>query len=412
MATKRKSKVITKKEDIDYLINIKEEDITTSFIMETFGEFDGIARFNPYDIITIPPKSYGKGNKKNKTAFTTTVGLWVFNKYFIENDLFDIFDNGYINETMTDGLYSSINKKLSYALAEDDINIEQLKTFQMKIQKCMPYVSILSPNFSDKMLTCTKVITKKKNELLKKYEKEIAAGDEQVIIKIEKELLDYGKEYLKDDPAMDIYLSGARGSIGNNFKNLFVMKGIVKNSDPNAEQKYRLATSNLMDGVSADEYSIFADALVEGPYRRAKKTEVGGEYEKLFLYALQHITLDKPGSDCGTNKYITVYLKSRKDAEDWIYCYMVEGNNLVELTSKNMDKYIGKKVKFRFSSLCKSKTGICNKCMGNLEYRRGSMNPGVESSIIASVMKNKSMKSFHNSVQKFTTIDLNKAFMN
>ena len=46
--------------------NIKEEDITTSFIMETFGEFDGIARFNPYDIITIPPKSYGKGNQKEK----------------------------------------------------------------------------------------------------------------------------------------------------------------------------------------------------------------------------------------------------------------------------------------------------------------------------------------------------------
>lgn len=407
----RKSRVIRNQEHIKMIANLTEDDITTSMIMELFGNFDGKSKFNPYDEITIPPNSYGK-EKKNKNYFTTTVGIYIFNKYFIEQELFHLFDHGYINEEINSGMFNKINKRLSYALAEDDITIDQLKKYVLKTQKTMPYISIIAPNYSDKMLTCTKVIDKKKQELLDKYKDEIEQGNEKIVEKIEKELLEYAQEYLKDDPAMDIFLSGARGSIGNNFKNMFVMKGIVKNPDPNAKNKYRIATSNLMDGIKSDEYAIFADALVEGPYRRAKKTEIGGEYEKLFLYALQHIKLDEPGSDCGTKKYIKVHFNTEKDVERWIYCYVIEGNNLVEITSKNMSKFVGKTVKMRYSSLCESKTGICNKCMGNLEYRRGSINAGIESTIIPSTMKNISMKYFHNSVQKLTTMDINKAFKN
>lgn len=407
---KRKSKVITNEADIQRIANLTEKDITTTFIMETFGEYDGKSRFHPYDIITIPTGSYGKGDKKNKKPFTTTVGIYIFNKYFIEQDFFDLFENGYINEEITDGMYSSINKKISYALMEDEITTDQFKRMKMKEQKFMPYVSILSENYSDKMLTCTKVINKKKEELMKKYAKEIEAKDPVAITKMQNELLEFAKDYLKDDPAMDIFLSGARGSINNNFRNMFVMKGLVRDSNPNAKNKFKFASSNLIDGMKPEEYSIFADALVEGPYRRAKKTEIGGEYEKLFLYALQHIKLGKPGSDCGTKRHIKIHFNSRKDVERWIYSYVIEGDKLVEITSKNIDKYVGKTVKMRYSSLCESKDCICNMCMGNLEYRRGAMSPGIESPIIASTMKNISMKYFHNSTQKMHKMDINKAF--
>ena len=42
---------------------------------------------------------------------------------------------------------------------------------------------------------------------------------------------------------------------------------------------------------------------------------------------------------------------------------------LVELNSKTYKKYLGKKVKIRFSALCESTTGICNKCIGELFYK-------------------------------------------
>lgn len=403
----RKAKRITSPKDIEYLVNIKEKDITTSFIMDTFGEFETGQRFRPYDIIEIPANSYGPEGKKNKKPFITTVGIWIFNKYFIEEDLFDIFK--YINKTIDKKMYGKLNNDLSVAVLEDILPLESMKRFNMKTQKCMPYISILSPNYTDKMLTCTEVINKKKKELYSKYEEQIKKGDEIAATKMEKELLDFALEYMGDDPSMDMFISGARGSIGNNFKNMFVMKGVIKDPDPNAKQRYNVMMSNYIDGVSPDEYALLANSLAAGPYARAKKTENGGYREKLFLRAFQHLTLDPPGSDCGTKRYIEVVL-TESNINEWMYSYIIEGSKLIELTSQNKSKYIGKKVKVRFSALCESKTGICNKCMGNLYYRLNKTNVGTSLTQIPSVQKNILMKSFHDSTQSLYDMDLEKIF--
>ena len=405
----RKSKVITSNVDINYLVNIKEEDITTSFVNDLFGEFESGRRFNPYDIITIPANSYGPADNRNKKPFVTTVGIWVFNKYFIEPHLFDLFK--YINKTVDKGVFKKINNKISECVLEDKIPIEAMKDFMMKTQKAMPYISILAPNYTDKMLECTVAIDKKKKELLEKYKDQLAAGDAVIADKVEKELLDYALDYMGDDPSMDMFISGARGSIGNNFKNMFVMKGVIKDPDPNAKQKYKVAQSNYIDGIIPEEYALFANSLAAGPYARAKKTENGGYLEKLFLRAFQHLTLDPPGSDCGTKRYLEIEL-SPKNIELWMYSYVIgPGGQLTEITSDNKDKYIGKKVKIRFSALCESKTGICNKCMGNLYYRLGyKQNAGTSLTQIPSVQKNISMKAFHDSTQKLYTMDLEEVF--
>lgn len=388
---KRIAKLITKKEDIDYFLSLEEDDITTTMIMESFGEFNGKSRFNTYDIIEIPPNSYGPIGKRNKNKFTTTVGIWTFNKYFIEKDLFHILK--YINKSINGKTYDTINSALSYALLEDTITLDVLKRFIMKCQKCMPYVSILSPNHTLKMLTVTKTLNKKKNELIKKYKKDIEAGNEIVAEQMEKELLAYAREVLKDDPSMDMYDSGSRGTFNNNFKNMFIMKGAIKDPDP--LKGYNVATSNYMDGISKEEYAIFANSLSAGPYARAKKTELGGYWEKLLLQALQHVILDEPGTDCKTNRFIYKNV-TEKNISEIMYCYVIEGDKLTEITSQNKDKYINKRIKIRYSSRCES-TRICNKCAGNLFYRLGIRNIGAATPQVASRLKNLSMKSFHDS---------------
>ena len=404
----RRSKTVTSPKDIEYLVSITEKDITTTFIMELFGEFKSGQRFHPYDIITIPAGSYGPDKHKNKNQFTTTVGIWVFNKYFIEPYLFDLFH--YINETITSKLFKKINNTLSEAVLEDKLPLEYLKDFMMKTQKCMPYISILAPNYTNKMLSCSVAIDKKKQELYKKYKDQIEKGDEIAANKMEKELLQWSIDYMGDDPSMDMFISGARGSIPNNFKNMFVMKGVIKDPDPNAKQKYNVAMSNYIDGISSDEYALFANSLAAGPYARAKKTENGGYREKLFLRAFQHLTLDPEGSDCGTKRYLEVVLTD-SNINEWMYSYIIEGSKLVELTSENKSKYIGKKVKVRFSALCESKTGICNKCMGNMYYRLDKKeNVGTSLTQIPSVQKNISMKAFHDSTQSLYEMDLEKVF--
>ena len=404
----RKSRTITNANDIEYILSLKEDNITTTVIMELFGAFSNRnPKFHPYDLITIPAGIYGNEKKKNKKVFVTTVGQWIFNRFFIEPHLVDLF--GYVTDTISKKTFGKLNKTLSYAVMEDRVSVEVLSDFMNKTQMFMPYISITSIHYSEKLLTCSTANEKKRNQIIAQYEDRLNEGDEVAANIVEKKTLEATVEYMGDDPAMDRYKSEARASIGNNFKNMYVMKGAIKDPDPNAKQRYKIAKSNYMDGISADEYALFANSLAAGPYARAKKTENGGYREKLFLRAFQHLMLDPEGSDCGTSRYIKVKL-TNNNIDDWMYCYIIDGSRLVELTSDKIDRYIGKEVKMRFSSVCESKTGICNKCMGNMYYRLNKHNVGTSMTQIASVQKNISMKAFHDSTQSLYEMNLEEVF--
>lgn len=395
---------ITKNNIGDVLLSLDPKDITMSFLMSIFGEFNGKSLCNPYDVLIVPTGHY----HNNKNKFTTTVGLWIFNILFIEsNNLFD--ELGYVNETISKKGFGKLNQKLSYALIEDRITTDQLSRFLETTQFTMPLETVLTPNHSQEMLTCSNKISKKKDELFKKYKKEIDEGNVVIVEKIEKELLDYAKELLGDDPALDTFISGSQGTFDNHFKNIYIMKGATRNPDPNAPKQYNIIKSNYIDGISAEDYSNTANSLAAGPYARGKKTATGGYWEKLMVSAYQHLVAGPKDSDCGTKNYITVDL-TNDNVRFWMYSYIISGSSLIELTSQNMDKYIGKTVKFRFSSMCKSKDCICNKCLGNYFYRIEKKNVGVLLAQIAAKLKLISMKSFHDSVVRTSEMDPMKAF--
>ena len=396
---KRQAKRITDPKDIEYLLDITEDECTKlSFAMDMFGEFNDTRRFQPYDLVDIPVGSYGPEGNKNSNIIKTTVGIWVFNKAFIEQDLFELF--GYIKEPITSKMFKKINKQVSYAVVEDKVPLDALKRLITKTEKFQPYCNILSASITENMMSIPKAISKKKQELLKKYEKELDEHDPVVSQKIEQELIKDCKEMLKDDPSIDMINSGAKIDWNNNFKNMFVMKGASKNPDPlNPNGEYTVIKSDLTTGIKPDEYAAFSDSLAFGPYARAKKTADGGAWEKIFVKALEHLTVLEEGSDCGTKRYKEILLTG-DNIDDWMYSYIVEGSRLVELTSDNRDSYIGKKVKLRYSGLCESEKGICNKCAGNLFTRLGIKNVGVASYVIPAKIKLKSMKNFHDSTVK------------
>lgn len=417
MSKARTARTITNQKDIDYLLSLTESDLTkTSTIMNMFGDFTGQGkpRFQPYDVLVVPPGScHINPTTYNKKSFTTTAGILVFNKCFIEPDLTNLF--GYINKEITSKMFKKINQEMSYALLENDITVGNLESFINKCHFYMKFEAALAPSFSVDMLVINKKIESKKMELIKKYKDRLIANDAEVMEVIEKELIEYAKELLKDDPAIDMLSSGAGGDWGNNFKNMFVSRGAAKDPDPN--KGYNLIMSSYMDGIKKEEYAALANTLVAGPYSRAKKTEIGGYWEKLFLAALQHVTLDKPGSDCGTKRTIEITLDDY-NIGDMMYSYIVEGGKLIELTRKNRDKYYNKTVKMRYSALCSNPNHICNKCAGNIFYRLSTdstgehyiENIGAASPQLASRLKNINMKAFHDSVVKFTEMDPMEAF--
>jgi len=404
---KRVSNEIKKQEDIDFLLSFNADEMGQSTIMEMFGTFENKGkRFNPYDIFTIPKGVYGNG-KKNTKPIVTTVGRYIFNKVFIEKPESIFKQVGYFNLPINKKNYSNLFNKMGFWLLEDKITLDDYKYFCNMTQVFMPYSSIISPGFTESMLLCTKKINAKKEKLLKENKAALEANDIKVADAIQKELLEYAREILKDDPAMDMYNSGVGGSFENNFKNMFVMRGTVRDPDPT--KGYNIITSNYIDGISSDEYSKIANTLSEGPYNRSKKTEVGGYWEKLLVAAFQHVKLLEKGSDCGTKRYIEVKV-TEKNINSLMYCYVIEGSKLTEITSDNMDKYIGKTIKIRYSSMCQAKDGICNVCAGNGFYRQGRVNVGMETPQIASKVKNIFMKSFHDSQVKLYEMDPMKAF--
>ena len=404
----------TKNNFADKFITMKETDINYDFMMQTFGSFGGNEPFaRPYDLLVVPVGAYsykdGNGKEhKNKNEFTTTLGLWIINLIMSKFNFNYLFD-GYYDKTINKGAYGKIEKRLSYALVEDQITTEDLKNWENYVQWLMPFEDILSPNHTEKLITCAKEIRKKKKELLNKYKEEVEAGDPAIIEKISKELIKFATDYLGDDPAIDTMLSGAGGSIGNNFKNTYIMRGAVLNPDPYAKKKYNIVTSNLIDGISAEEYSTMAGTGVQGAYARGRKTRTGGYWEKLMISAYQHIKLDPKGSDCHTNHTVTVHLND-DNIDLWMYNYIAKPDGTYELLDyKARSKYIGKTVKFRFSSMCKSKTGICNICAGELMYQL-SDNIGMTMSQVGSTLKNIAMKAFHDSVVTLTSFDAQEAF--
>ena len=405
MANTRVSKKITG-ELRDQLLALDEKDITSSFIYDLFGEYKGKSKCNPYDILEIPPNSYGPDGHKNKNSFTTTVGIWIFNKWFIEKDLFDIF--GYINKTINKKQLKNMNQDLSYALMADRITTDQLKRYLMKTQFTMQFVTVLAPNYSEELLTVSNKVDKLKNELIKKHKAELDAGDTVVAKQIEDELIEYAKDLLQDDPAMDTFLSGARSDIHNNFKNLFIWKGATKDPNPDAKQAFRIATSNYADGIKREEYALYCNSGIDGAYSRGKKTESGGYLENLATMAYQDIILDEPKTDCKTKRHIEVTL-TEKNVSRYMYNNIIEGSKLVELTSQNMGKYIGKRVKMRMAYLCPHEKP-CNACAGNFYYKLGIKNVGLILMQVFSIYKNKCMKAFHDSTVQLVEMDTMKAF--
>lgn len=401
---------------INQFLVMKQSDVSSELIMKVFGSFNGKKMCNHYDTFKVPAGAFKFKNDKGKEVsntnpFITTFGIWIFNIFFIQGFGFSFLFDGYINENVSNKLFEKIHQKILYALVEDKIDTESYKNFITYCDFCMPWETILAPSHSQAILSCTKEINKMKAKLVKENKEALDKGDPAVAEKIEKEILKYVTDVLlKDDPALDPYLSGAAGTLGNNFKNMYIMKGAIRNPDPNAKQEFNIATSSFIDGINSSEYSLLANSLAGGPYSRAKKTEIGGYWEKLIEAALNTVKIDGKGTDCKTDKYLTVTLTD-DIINEFMYSYIIKSNGeLEELTSDNIDKYRNKKVNIRFAQFCKSKTGLCNCCAGNFFYRRGSDRPGLACATIPTKLKLKSMKSFHDSTINTVEIDPMKAF--
>ncbi|MMZ42130.1 DNA-directed RNA polymerase subunit beta' [compost metagenome] len=392
-----------------YLLSLKPEDITFDVLIELFadrakmvnGKVQEVkSRVGTSDTMELSPSEYF-----NKTKITTTAGSFIYNKIVIEPHLKDII--GYVNDTINASVLSDIEDKLANALLDDKINSDVMDDYLNRTQWiAMQFHSVISGSFTMKSLKPIPSVIKLRDKLIKENKEKLDQGDITVSTHIEKQLLDLARKELGDDHGMDLYNSGARGSFGNNFKNISVMKGAVY--DPTTG-KFDVVKSNFMEGISKEELPVHGNAVVTGAYPKAIGTATSGYFSKQIIAALQAVTLDKKGSDCGTLGTLKVKINP-KSPKDYLFCHIVENGKLVLLTEENISKYAGKEVNMRSPMYCIGKK-LCRTCAGLMYEKLGIDNIGLTAARVSSTLLNLSMKKFHNSTTAISKVNIDDMIM-
>lgn len=353
------------------------------------------ARHNTWDTIKVPAGYFYDGHPE----LDMTIGRFLFNKYVL-------WGSGIIpqtkiidNELGKKGL-GEVDQLLGNLYLNDKINRAQFDAYIDRRDNLGYWLNgMLAHTISIRMAKPLPEIEKKKAELFKKYEKEIADKDITVMNKIEKELVEYAKEILKDDPGMDLYSSGDL-DFGNNYKNNSILKGPVYNK---IEHEYDFIGTSFMNGIEVKDLPAHANSIVSGAYPSAIATADVGYMGKQLIALLQMMEQDEHDTDCGTKRTIPITITD-KNKNDMLDSYFVENGKLSLLTSENVGSYVGKILNFRSPMVCITPK-ICNKCAGELFYKLETRQMGLLVTQLSHADLNLNLKAKH--IQTVAVTDLN-----
>nr|DAK39019.1 MAG TPA: RNA polymerase I subunit [Caudoviricetes sp.] len=401
-----KHKILSSVETVD-LLKMHRQDLTFDKLTELFGicydaetKTQKTPRFHCSDKLTIPKGTYGN----NQEPIVTTVGRYIFNAILYEGTPIQQIV-GYVNSTMEDKAFGKVEGKISDGVLTDTISVDDCKKYiDRRDWLGFQFHSIITSSFTPEVIQSLPEVVKLREELYKKYEKELDSHDAKTMSLIEDQLIKKTMDILKDNPGLDLYISGARGSVGNNMKNMFMCRGAVKNP---LTDDWDIVKSSLNDGIRQEDVPSCSNIILAGAYPKSVATQVSGYISKQLLAECQTEVADPdPNSDCGTKRGIKLLLTS-DTANKYIYRYIVVNHQLVMLTKNNIGSYIGKVIELRSPMAClMTNSGcLCGHCVGKFPYMFGNLNIGLSASKAGTTLTNLGMKKFHNNVIKYKTLN-------
>ena len=359
---------------------------------------DSPAKFAVDDIISIGPNEY-PGVKPNSI---TTIGLYIFNKFLIEP--LKVF--GYINKPIDNEVWNTIEALVAEGCQADDIPPDAVAVFIDRTQYLLggPLSHLINPSLSSSVMVVPPKAELLKQKLFRENKDKLDANDPIVSSEIAKSVVKEALTEIKDakDPGISLFDSGAIDPY-NNYRTMFVMKGAIRDNTGESPTGYKVVKSNYNTGVSKDDVPLIADSLVTGAYYKGVATQDSGASAKRTNTLMQHIRLDKPGSDCKTTRTLKTLITSRH-----LYRNIVVNGKIINLTPDVIGKYKGKVCDMRSPIYCKAPDPkYCNTCVGDRLYRIGVHNVGSTISIMNGSTLNLSLKSFHDVSIKYydATVD-------
>jgi hypothetical protein len=394
------------KQNLEYLFSIKkDEDDMESIIYKLFNKRkiknpDGKISleepmFYPYEEIHL--KAGQIENLDND--IDSTVGLYMFNLLFLVYP----FGNAipYINETINKKGLSNIANRLCDLLLLDKITTEQFAAYQQQIVWFNNFTEILIPGVTTSLLVVPDIIKQELQRLIKENEEAIASGDIVTYVNnVEKPILDFAEAwYKKNDPeGWRLYELGGKPSFRNNFKNMFLEVGPIKDI---VTGKYKISSKNFSDSIPPEEYAEYANSAVAGSYSRGVSTQWAGAKTKEFSTAFESLVVTEP--DCGSKDTIPIEI-NKDNLQDMKWRWIIENGELLLLTPDNISQFIGKTVNCRSPLYCKS-DNLCEKCAGDLYKRLGIDKVGLSLNKLTGIFLNRLLKTMHDSTVSTSSFD-------
>ena len=249
-----------------YLISLKQEDITKNLLEENFARhYDSEARrmvppkYNWSDEFALAPNEC-----HNKEAIKkTNAGLFIINKFVVENLLEHLIPGGYWNVTLDKKGLGKFESYITNGVEDDKLTVDQYGEYQDRLQWLLSIHAMVCGSFTPKTSTPNKRILKLRDKLFEENKEALDKGDGVTALKIEDQLLKEAKADLKGDPGMELFDSGARGNFGNNYKCNVLSRGPIY--DP-IKGRYVIAKSSFMEGIEKQDIPTFACTVVQGQY--------------------------------------------------------------------------------------------------------------------------------------------------
>ena len=390
-----------------YLMSIKPEDISITLLEDLFEDrFDRAknktipSKFNTYDEFTLEANEYF-----NKEKIITNCGLFMVNKALFEKNLAKVV--GYVNKPFDKKNISKVESTIVSAVLNDEVPVTDYIDYMNEL--CFiayGFNTQVCTSLTYNSMTPFKEVEKAKAEFIKDHKEELDNDDVFVATEMESELVNIAKKCMSDDPAMELYDSGARGGFDNAYKNAQIMKGPVYNA---SRGKFEVMTDALYHGIDKSHIATLSNSVINGNYSKAVATGVCGYDAKKLTAAYQSVMLDKKGSDCGSKKTISVKITS-SNSQYFKYMYVKQGDKYIMLSDDNISNYIGKTVNLRTPLFCKNHSKICNMCAGEMYYKLGIKNVGLLTNKVSNAILNRKMKAVHVANVKTTVINPDIAF--
>lgn len=244
---------------------MKPDDITRTFVEDNFGRYYDEKlgkmmepRYLLTDKVILNPKEY-----YNASRMVTTLGRILTYKMIFEAHLTNII--GFINEPLTNDRLTSLEEIISNAILDKKITTDIAADYYNRVQWVgLALHSFLCGSFTENTIKPLPQVIALRKKLYEQYAEELKGPQAGVVAaNIEKQLIAEAKKILKDDPGMDLYNSGARGSFGNNYKNMMITKGPVYN---NVTKKFDVISNSLVEGIQKEDIPSFGSQVIAGSY--------------------------------------------------------------------------------------------------------------------------------------------------